>query len=150
MTDTKPEITKVRQFLDLDVVRGTRWRELAPFREAVLFHFSPPALRQQIVVLSEALADQILENVTEAPALAEPGYRAHLRAVMADLEHDEGSLREFAAAYAEEMVGPKSREILRVSRQLAEALEGALEELQGLIGPAPGENPDGTDRNPRA
>lgn len=139
MSDTKPEITKVRLFLDLDVVRRSRWRELAPFREAVLFHFTPSALRQQIVVLSEALADRILEEVTEAPAFAEPGYRAHLRAVMADLAHDGGSLREFVAAYADEMEAPDDREISRIALQVAEALARALVELNVLIGPAPSE-----------
>ncbi len=139
MTDTKPEIMKVRLVLDLDVVRGRRWRELAPFREAVLFHFTPSALRQQVVVLSEALADQILEEVTEAPSFAEPSSRAHLRAVMADLAHDGGSLREFVAAYSDEMEAPDDREILRISLQVAEVLERALVELNVLIGPAPSE-----------
>ncbi len=139
MSDAKPEVTKLRLYLDLDVVRGRRWRELAPFREGVLFHFSPAALRQEIVVLSEALADRILESVTEAPAFTEPGYRAHLRAVMADLAHDGGSLREFFAAYSDEMVAPADREILRLALQVAEALGHALVELNVLIGPAPTE-----------
>ncbi len=137
MDDTKPEVTKLRLFFDLDVVRGNRWRELAPFREAVLFHFTPPALREQIVLLSEALADRILEDVTEAPTFGEPGWRAHLRAVMADLEHDGAGLREFVAAYSGEMIAPNDREILRLSLRLAEALERTLTELSGLIGPAP-------------
>ncbi len=137
MNDTKPEITKFRLSLDLDVVRGSRWREMAPFREAVLFHFTPPAIRQQIVVLSEALADRILEEATEAPPFGEPSSRAHLRAVMADLEHDGSSLREFAAAYSEEMVAPNDREALRISLRLAEALERAVADLNVLIGPVP-------------
>lgn len=137
MNEMKPEVAKFRLVLDLEVVRGRRWRELAPFREAVLFHFTPPAIREQIVVLSEALADRILEEVTEALPFGEPSSRAHLRAVMADLEHDGSSLREFVTAYSEEMVAPNDREALRISLRLAEALERALADLKGLIGPAP-------------
>ncbi len=141
----KVKVTKVRLVLDLEVVRGRRWRELSPFREAVLFHFTPPALREQIVVLSEALADRILEEVTEAATFGEPGFRAHLRAVMADLKHDGLSLREFVAAYSQEMEAPKDRETLRLTLHLAEALERALADLDSLIGPAPREGSDETE-----
>ena len=94
----KLEVTKVRLILHLEVVKGRRWRELAPFREAVLFHFTPPALRSQVVALSEAVADQILEEVTENPGYGEPESRAHLRAVMVDLQHGGMSLGEIWAS----------------------------------------------------
>ncbi len=133
----KPEVTKVRLVLDLDVVRGRRWRELAPFREAVLFHFTPSALRGKVVALSEAIADQILEEVTENLGLGEPEARAHLRAVLADLQHGGMSLREVVASTPDETEEPKDREAFRLSLRLAKHLERALLDLNGLIGPAP-------------
>ncbi len=133
----KPEVTKVRLVLDLDVVRGRRWRELAPFREAVLFHFTPSALREKVVALGEAIADQILEEVTEGSGSGEPEARAHLRAVIADLEHGGMSLREVVASTPGETEEPKDREALRRAHRLAKYLERALADLNGLIGPAP-------------
>ncbi len=133
----KPEVTRVRLVLDLDVVRGRRWRELAPFREAVLFHFTPAALRGKVVALSEAMADQILEEVTEAPGFGEPIARAHLRAVIADLQHGATSLREVSASPPGETESPQDRAALRRSHRLAKQLERALADLNGLIGPAP-------------
>ncbi len=133
----KPQVLKFRLVLDLDVVRGRRWRELAPFREAVLFHFAPAALREKVIALSEAMADRILEEVTEDSGLGEPEARAHLRAVIADLAHGAMSLREVAASTPDETEAPQDREALRRSLRLAKHLERALAELNGLIGPAP-------------
>ena len=138
----KPQIMKLRLSLDLDVVRGNHWRELCPFREAVLFHFTSPALRDQIVVLSDALATRILEEEPEVPTPGEPTWRAHLYALTADLEHDRLSLREFVAAYSKEMITPNDQEILRLTLQLTEALERTLAELSALIGPAPSTAPE--------
>ncbi len=133
----KAKVTKVRLVLELDVVRGRRWHELAPFREAVLFHFTPAALREKVVVLSEAVADQILEEVTDATGFDEPEFRAYLRAVIADLRHSRLSLQEVVSSYAEEMEAPKDREVSLLSLRLAEQLEKALAEIEALIGPAP-------------
>ncbi len=132
----KPHVTKFRLVLDLDVVRGRRWRELAPFREAVLFHFVPSALREKVVVLGEAMADQILEEVTDDSGLGEPLARAHLRAVIADLEHGAMSLREVAASTPAETEVPQDRAALRRSLRLAQHLERELHKLNDLMGPA--------------
>ncbi len=133
----KTEVSKVRLVLNLEVVRGRRWRELAPFREAVLFHFSPQALRSQVVALSEAVADQILEEVTEAASSNESGFRPHLQAVMTDLQHGGLSLEEVVASHSEEMDSPKDREASGLALRLAEHLKAALAALEELIGEVP-------------
>jgi hypothetical protein len=133
----KVEVTRVRLFLDLQVVRGRRWRDLAPFREAVLFHFTPPALREQVVALCEAVADQILEEVTADLGYGEPRSRAQLRAVLADLQHDKFALVETVTAAADEIEEPDAREIRRRSMRLAKHLERELAGLESLIGPPP-------------
>ncbi len=137
LTLMKPQVVKFRLVLDLDVVRGRRWRELAPFREAVLFHFAPAALREKVIALSEAMADQILEEVTENVGLNEPPVRAHLRAVIADLAHSALALREVATSPPGETEVPKDREALRRSLRLAQHLERELHKLKDLMGPAP-------------
>jgi hypothetical protein len=133
----KIEVTRVRLFLDLQVVRGRRWRDLAPFREAVLFNFTPPALRDRVIALCEAVADQVLEEVTADLGYGEPRFRAQLRAVLADLQHGKFALRESVATAADEIEKPDEREIHRRSVRLAEHLERELAGLERLIGPAP-------------
>ncbi|HEV7672559.1 MAG TPA: hypothetical protein VGS22_28915 [Thermoanaerobaculia bacterium] len=133
----KTKVIKVRMILNLEVVRGKRWRELSPFREAVLFHFTPPALRDQVIVLSEAVVDKILEEVTDVADFGEPDSRAHLRAVIADLQHDRMSLREVVASHPDEMEALEDRESFRLALRLAKYLERALANLERLIGPAP-------------
>ncbi len=146
-TPRQREVTRVRLVLNLEVMRGSRWRELAPFREAVLFHFAPAALRGKVVALCEAMADQILEEVTENVGLDEPEARAHLRAVIADLEHGAMALREVAALAPDETEVPQDREALRRSLRLAKHLERELLDLNGLIGPAPPES--AAERGPK-
>ncbi|HEV7672026.1 MAG TPA: hypothetical protein VGS22_26190 [Thermoanaerobaculia bacterium] len=133
----KIEVTRVRLFLDLDVVRGRRWRDLAPFREAVLFNFTPPALREQVVALCEAVADQILEEVTADLGYGEPRSRAQLRAILLDLQHGKFALRENVETMADEIDRPDDREIRRRSIRLAKHLERELAGLESLIGPPP-------------
>ncbi len=132
------QVTKVRLVLDLEVVRGRRWRELAPFREAVLFHFTPPALRDKVIAMSEAVADRILEEVTAESGQGEPEVLAHLRAVIADLRHGENSLREVAATYADEIEAAEKRDLLRLALQLARSVERGLAKIESRIGTAPG------------
>jgi hypothetical protein len=135
----KIEVTRVRLFLDLQVVRGRRWRDLAPFREAVLFNFTPPALRDQVIALCEAVADQVLEEVTADRGYGEPRFRAQIRAILADLQHGKLALRESVATAVEEIEKPDDREIHRRSLRLARHLERELASLESLIGPPPAE-----------
>jgi hypothetical protein len=137
----KAKVTKLRLVLDLEVVEGKRWRELAPFREAVLFHFTPAALREKVVTLSEAVADQILEEVTDKAGYGEPESRAYLRAVITDLQHGGLGLREVVALPSNDTDAPEDRESLRLSLRLAKYLERALADLERLIGPPPASKP---------
>ncbi|MEP7012508.1 MAG: hypothetical protein ABJC13_19480 [Acidobacteriota bacterium] len=133
----KIEVTRVRLFLDLQVVRGRRWRDLAPFREAVLFHFTPPALREQVIALCEAVADQVLEEVTADLGYGETRFRAHLRAILADLQQGRLALRENVAPAADEIEETDDQEIHRRSLRLAKHLERELASLENLLGPPP-------------
>ncbi len=131
----KPEVLRVRVVLDLEVVRGRRWRELALFREAVLYHFTPPALREKLIAMSEAVADQVLEELTNEPGHGASGFRPHLQAVLADLRHSEKSLREVEAAYRDEIEATEDREVLRLTLRLARAIEQGLAKIADRVGP---------------
>ncbi len=135
----KAEAAKLRLVLDLEVVQGSRWRELAPFREAVLCHFANPALRANLAILSEALADQLLEleEGGDPREPAEPWPKAHLRALVADLRHSREGLAEVVSSVAEKESPADRPPWLKAATQLLRDLERGLTRAEELLGPPP-------------
>jgi hypothetical protein len=145
----KPETIKLRLVLDLDVVRGSRWRELSPFRESVLCHFADPALRANLAALSEALADQLLELEVEPGDLGEPWPKAHLRALVADLRHSREGLQEVLSnVEADESLQDRQR-LNQVASELIWSLDRDLPKVEDLLGPPPEVRPPGRGRGGR-
>lgn len=128
---------KVRLVLDLTVVKGTRWRELAPFREAVLCHFADPALRANLAVLSEALADHLLELEEEGGEAGEPWPKARFRALVADLLHSREGLREVLSNVEEEESPADRQRWIEVAAELLRDLDRGLAKAEDLLGPPP-------------
>jgi hypothetical protein len=134
----KVEVAKVRLVLHLDVVTNNPWREMAPFREAVLAHFADPALRAELVALSEAVADQVLERKREeAPADREPWPIELLRAVLVDFRHSLESLKGTVALLEEGDPIPNGKRLSRHSATLTEGLDRDLRKLEKDLGPSP-------------
>ncbi len=142
----KPEVVKFRLVLDLDVVRGSRWRELAPFREAVLCHFADPALRAKLAALSEALADQLLELEVEPGDLGEPWPKVHLRALVGDLLHSRQGLQEVVANVEEDDSLADRQRLIQVATELIRSLDRDLPKVEDLLGPPPEARPPGRGR----
>ncbi|HEV7667825.1 MAG TPA: hypothetical protein VGS22_04830 [Thermoanaerobaculia bacterium] len=137
----KPEVTKFRLVLDLDVVRGSRWRELAPFREAVLSHFADPALRANLAALSEALADQLLELEEEGGDLGEPWPKVHLRALVADVRHSRKGLQEVVSNLEEDDSIADRQRLIQVAAELIRGLDRDLPKIEDFLGPQPQPRP---------
>jgi hypothetical protein len=137
----KPEVTKFRLVLDLDVVRGSRWCELAPFREAVLCHFADPALRANVAALSEALVDHFLESEEEGADLGEPWAKVHLRALVEDLRHSREGLQEVVSnVEADDSMEDRQR-LAQVATELIRDLYRDLSKIEDLLGPLPQPRP---------
>jgi len=138
----KLEVTKFHLVLELDLVRGSnRWRELAPFREAVLSHFADPELRAHLALLSEALADHLLEFEEGAPELGEPWPRVQLRALTTDLRHSwEGLKTLVSAAKGDESLADQKR-LIQVSEELTRGLDRDLSKVESLLGALPKPRP---------
>lgn len=140
------EAVPLRLVLDLQVVRGSRWRELAPFREAVLCHFASPALRANLAVLAEALADQLLElegdaveagEATDASEATEPWPKARFRALVADLRHSREGLAEVVSNVLEEESPADRPRWIEAAAELLRALTRGLSNAEELLGAPP-------------
>ncbi|MEP7011691.1 MAG: hypothetical protein ABJC13_15310 [Acidobacteriota bacterium] len=132
-----PEVVKYRLVLDLDVVRGSRWRELAPFREAVLSHFANPDLRAELAVVCEAIADQMLEREEEDLAPGESWATARLRAVLADLLFSKKALDEILTILPDDDSIPNRQQLSQRAAALVRQLDRDLANLESDLGPPP-------------
>ncbi len=132
------EVVKVRLVLNLQVQKGSRWRELAPFRESVLAHFANPELRAELAALCEAVADQLLEREEEGPAPGEPWSTVHLRAVIEDLRYSKEGLRALRAALSENGSIPNRKQLSQHIAALIRQLDRGLGDLELDLGPPPG------------
>jgi hypothetical protein len=137
----KPEVTKFRLVLDLDVVRGSRWRELAPFREAVLCHFADPSLRAKLAALGEALVDHFLELEEEAGDLGEPWAKVHLRALVGDLRHSREGLQEVVSNVEADDSLADGHRLAQAATELILGLDRDLSKVESLLGALPKPRP---------
>ncbi|MEP7008954.1 MAG: hypothetical protein ABJC13_01380 [Acidobacteriota bacterium] len=133
----KPEVVKFQVVLDLEVVKGSRWRELAPFREAVLCHFADPELRAKLAVLTEAVADRLLELEKEGGDDGEPWPKVHLRALVADLRHSREGLNEAVSNLEENDSILDRKRLIQVATELIRDLDRDLSKIEDLLGPPP-------------
>lgn len=138
----KLEVTKFHLVLELDLVRGNcRWRELAPFREAVLSHFADAELRAHLALLGEALAEHLLEFEQEAVSPGEPWPKVQLRALTVDLRHSWEGLQEVVSTAEGDDSLADRQQLIQISKELIRGLDRDLSKVESFLGSIPKPRP---------
>jgi len=109
----------------------------------VLCHFASPALRANLAVLAEALADQLLElegdavEAGEAADAPEVWPKARFRALVADLRHSREGLAEVVSNVLEEESPADRPQWIEAATELLRDLMRGLSRAEVLLGPPP-------------
>ncbi|HXU32824.1 MAG TPA: hypothetical protein VN851_19815 [Thermoanaerobaculia bacterium] len=130
-----------------DLLRSSErsWRELAPFREAALVHFTDPELRATLQRMGEATLDRAIE-FERGPDYGELPVMAMFRALHADLWHAWGFAVTVVATPRLAQATEEEHRLCEQSRPLLRLLKQATDELERLLGPPPPTQPRQADR----
>ncbi len=124
-----------------------RWREMAPFRESVLVHFTRPGLRQRVQNTCEEIAEEALE-LEDGSGVGEPWLKAGTRAGIDDLWHTQQGFVGLAATRRLSAVTEEEDQLCQALEILAEDLAQKIAELERRLGPPPPELPADAARRP--
>ncbi|MEP7011557.1 MAG: hypothetical protein ABJC13_14640 [Acidobacteriota bacterium] len=122
-----------------------RWREMAPFRESVLVHFTRPGLRQRVQDACEKIAEEALE-LEDGSGFGEPWLKAGTRAGIDDLWHTKQAFAGLAATRRLSTVTEEEDRLCQALEILAEDLEQKIADLERRLGPPPPELPPDASR----
>ncbi|HXU33265.1 MAG TPA: hypothetical protein VN851_22075 [Thermoanaerobaculia bacterium] len=117
-----------------------RWAEMAPFREAVLVHFTRPRLRDQLQKACEEIALEALE-LEEGADLSESWLKVGSRAGIGDLWHTQQYFQTLAATRRVSIVTEEEDLLCQFLEAVAEALARLIADLERQLGPPPPELP---------
>ncbi|HEV7672778.1 MAG TPA: hypothetical protein VGS22_30020 [Thermoanaerobaculia bacterium] len=109
-------------------------------------HFADPALRENLAILGEALADQLLELEEEGGDLGEPWPKVRLRGLVADLRHSREGLQEVVSNLKEDDSMADRQRLIQVSAELIRDLDRDLSKVEDLLGSPPEPLPPKTGR----
>ncbi len=124
-----------------------RFREMAPFRESVLVHFTRPGLRQRLQDACEAVAEEALE-LEDGSGFGEPWLKAGTRAGLGDLWHTQQAFSGLAATRRVSVVIEEEDRLCQALENLAEGLAQKIADLERRLGPPPPELPVDAARRP--